>query len=330
MSNALQVVNNKDVAIHEQHNRESNLKKLLKDTFAKGATDDELALFTQVCLQQNLDPIKKQIYFMKIFDGNLKREVFTPAVSIDGLRSKAEETGLYAGQTVPLFCGRDGIWKEIWFDKEPPVACKVGIYRKDFKEPLYVVGMWDAFAKKKKEGGYTKFWAEMGPLMLAKCTEALGLRKAFPAKLSGLYTSEELDKGTIDVEHVKEQEKPKEPDLISLFNEKCPIYIQQIDELSNAELGKMSVDGNFSETFKTDVFKYIREEFYRTKGNIELENLFWKKIAGSRISALSAMYLEKTSLTPAKIGEIKKKVFHSFMADKTTNLEELIGAHVPF
>ncbi len=167
---------------------------LLKRTICRGATDDELQLFIQVCSRLRLDAFAKQIHAVKRrqkVDGQW-RDAMSFQVGIDGFRLVAERTGKYAGQRPVEWCGKDAVWKSVWLEDAPPAAARATVLRTDFAEPLVVTAHWNEYKQTTTEGALTSMWTKMGVLMLGKVAEALALRKAFPQELSGVYAPEEM------------------------------------------------------------------------------------------------------------------------------------------
>jgi phage recombination protein Bet len=153
--------------------------QLISSTIAPGCTNDELRLFAYACQRTGLDPFSKQIYAIK------RGGKLTIQAGIDGLRAIAERTGQLDGSET-YWCGEEGDWRDVWLSSKPPAAAKTIVHRKGSNHAFVGVAR---FADYNAGQG---LWSKMPAAMIAKCSEALALRKAFPADMSGVYTTDEM------------------------------------------------------------------------------------------------------------------------------------------
>lgn len=209
-----------------QSQDEDKQLQLIIDTYCKGATQEEAALFSHICKRTGLDPAAKQIYAVKRKDTKLGREVMTIQTGIDGYRLIAERTGCYCPGREPTYA----------YDKDGKLVSATSYVKKMTRDGTWhevaATAYYDEYAQKtaeyvdgKRTGKMnpTKFWDDMPHSQLSKCAEALALRKAFPTDLSGLYTKEEMNQASngAEISNVK-----------PLYIEKSTITSQQAIELS--------------------------------------------------------------------------------------------------
>lgn len=149
---------------------------LIKRTIANGATTEELKLFFYDCQRHGVHPLDRMIHFTK------RGGRYTPITSIDLMRTRAADTGEMAGSDDAAFITDGG----------KPVEATVTVYRitQGQRFGYSATARWDEYYPGEAQG---HMWKKMPKTMLAKCAEALALRKAFPKQLHGLYAREEMD-----------------------------------------------------------------------------------------------------------------------------------------
>lgn len=215
--------------------------QLLKNTVCKNATDDELQLFLHVCSRTGLDPFRNQIYAVK------RGDKMTIQTGIDGFRLIAERSGKYAPGKEPSYT----------YDAQGKVQSATCYLKKQTTDGTWhevsATAFWNEYVQS-YGGKPSNFWSKMPHVMLAKCCEAICLRKAFPADFSGLYTTEEMAQAdNIEVSQINNsQDIPVPP----------PIQENKQEDLSEEEINSY-IDSNWNAD--KEKFREWLNEIIKTK-----------------------------------------------------------------
>jgi len=178
----------------------------VKKFIAPTATDKELFMFMGIAKSYGLNPLKREIHFVKRkqkqFDGTWI-EVGSTIVGYEVYLKRAERTGKLDG------------WK-CWIEDsgKPTERAVIEIKRKDQSMPV----TWEVYRKEFDTEKST--WLKMPSFMLKKVAIAQGFRMAFPDDLGGMpYIPEEMpqEKGggvseTLPTEAVADVPEPEIPE----------------------------------------------------------------------------------------------------------------------
>ena len=180
----------------------------LKATVAKDATPEEFHLFVEYCRTTGLNPLKKEIWFIKPKsyrnkNGDLVNPPVQMMTGINGFLAIANSHPQFDGMICDVERDKDG----------KPIRAIAKVYRKDRTHPATGEAI---FAEYYKPGNFGKesIWDKLPTVMIAKVAKSLALREAFPQELNGLYTEEEEEEAA-----QPEQTKNREEELETKIEE---------------------------------------------------------------------------------------------------------------
>ena len=161
--------------------------QFIKDKYAPNATELEFKEFIALCQMAGANPMLKEIYFIKYGSGENAKATIVKSYLFK--IKQANATGLFQGFTNPEYLDDEGHWLDAWpwdTKQRAPLACRVGVRRKDWQHPQYATINWRDRVKNQAE------WNNQAVHMLTKCTESAALDLAF-GSLIGMPILEEVE-----------------------------------------------------------------------------------------------------------------------------------------
>lgn len=173
-------------------------KALVEAVFPAAQSTESVILALSYCRARQLDPFKKNVHIVPIWDKEKRRLVDTVWPGIGELRTTAFRTGQYAGRDKTEF-GPD--ITQNWTDAQGkkvtvsfPEWAQVTVYRMMDGQRMAFAGpqvYWMETFAEQKGGVPNAMWQKRPRGQLDKCAEGAALRAAFPEELGDQHTDAE-------------------------------------------------------------------------------------------------------------------------------------------
>lgn len=186
----------------------SGWKALTEAIYPAAQTADSVVMALSYCKARNLDPFKRPVHIVPMWDSKTRGYVETVWPGIAELRTTAFRTGQYAGcdetefgpdETV-TFTGKTkkkDQWEEIKKTITFPSWARITVYRDVNGRVAKFVGpkvKWiESYATIGASDVPNDMWESRPEGQLEKCAEAAALRKAFPEELGNMLSAEEME-----------------------------------------------------------------------------------------------------------------------------------------
>ena len=175
-------------------------RALVDSIFPLAEDPASIILALSYCKARHLDPFKRPVHIVPMWNSQVRRMVETVWPGIGELRTTAFRTGQYAGRTTAY--GPDITEKVGSVTLTYPEWAQSTVLRRMYGEKLSFEGprvYWrEAYASAKKDDpSPNAMWKKRPRGQLDKCAEAAALRAAFPEEIGNELTAEEMEGRTI-------------------------------------------------------------------------------------------------------------------------------------
>lgn len=174
-----------ELVIAPESRLELNLENV-KKYLCPLATDREIYMFMQLCINQKLDPFIKDAYLIK-YDSS---KPATMVVSKDAFLKKAEQISDYEGFHAGIVVETDGKIERREGSMKLSGENLIGGWAKIYRKGMKVFSSEVGFSEYNK--GQSS-WKKMPSTMIRKVAIVQALREAFPMSFQGMYDMSEIE-----------------------------------------------------------------------------------------------------------------------------------------